>query len=326
MRRRTFISLLGGAASWPLAARAQRPPKPVIGWLGSETPDMWRGRLRAFHQGLGEAGYVVGSNVEIEYRWAEGHYDRLPAIAAELVSRQVDVIAVGGGNIAALAAKGLGTTIPMVFAIGGDPVALGLVENMNRPGGNITGISFLVNALEAKRAGLLLQLVPQTNAITALVNPNQPTAEVQLEELDDAAHTIGREIVVEKATSEQEIHAVFAKLTRQIAPALLVTADAFFVSRREQIVALAAHHALPAIYPEREFAEAGGLMSYGTALAEAYRAFGTYTGRILMGTRPGDLPVIQATKFEVVINLKTAKALGIAVSPTLLAIADEVIE
>jgi ABC-type uncharacterized transport system substrate-binding protein len=327
IRRREFITLLGGAtAAWPLAARAQQAGMPVVGYLGGLSPDTFAPRLAAFRKGLAESGYVEGRSVAIEYRWAEGQYDRLPALAAELVRRQVAVIAAMGGDAPAFAAKSASTTIPIVFAVAADPVKAGLVSSLNRPGGNLTGVNFLLNMIAAKLFEVLNETVPKATTVGFLINPSGPEAESAISEVRLAAQALGQELFVVKATSEHEIDAAFATLAQERVGALLVGNDVFFYSRREQIVALAARHAMPAIYNVREFAQAGGLMSYGTSVDDAQRQAGVYVGRILQGAKPTDLPVQQAVKVELVLNLKTAKTLGLTFPLTLLARADEVIE
>jgi len=326
MRRREFITLLGGAvAAWPLAAHAQQPPMPVVGFINPGSPGPLRQQVAAFRDGLKETGFIEGQNVAVEYRFAEGKFDRLPALAAELVHRQVAVL-VAGSNPAAFAAKQATGTIPIVFTTGDDPVTTGLVTSLNRPGGNMTGSYMLTTGLEAKRLGLLHELVPRVTTIAALVNSNYPPAETQLRDLGEAAPRLGVHLVVVRANAESDFDAAFTTLLQEGAGALLVCASPLFNARRQQLVVLAARHAVPAIYEWRDFAEAGGLMSYGTILADAYRQAGVYAGRVLKGARPADLPVVQASKFEFVINLSTAKALGIEVPPTLSARADEVIE
>ena len=330
MRRRQFITLLGGVAAassflWPLAARAQQSgPMPVIGYLGAASPTL--GRSRALQQGLKEAGYVVGENVAIEYRWAEGEYDRLPALALELVRRQVSVL-VTGGNAAAFAAKAATTTIPIVFILTEDPVHLGLVASVPKPGGSATGINVVSGELTAKRLELLHELVPTAARVSVLVNPADPTAtETTLRDLEPAARAIGLEIQVLKITTSQEIHAAFAAMVRERTEALFLGSDPFFTSRRVQLATLSARHGIPLASQAREIAEAGGLVSYGANIADGFRQAGVYTGRILKGAKPADLPVMQSSKYELVINAETARMLGITVPPTLLSIADEVIE
>ena len=324
MRRREFIAGIGATIAWSLDARAQQPSMPAIGFLSSFTTDPRF--VASFRQGLGEAGYVEGQNVAIEYHWAEGgQYDRLPAVAADLVGRRVAVI-VASPIPAALAAKAATTTIPIVFAIGSDPIEFGLVASLNRPGGNITGVSFLSVELGAKRLELLRDFVPQVASIALLVNPNNTNAEPQTKEIQLAASGLGLKLDVLKASSKADFNSAFATLVQKRDGALVVSADPFFISQRDQLIALAARHAVPTIYYAREFTAAGGLMSYGSSFAAAHRQAGVYAGRILKGDKPGDLPVMLSAKFEFVINLKTAKALGVEVPARLLALADEVIE
>ena len=327
MRRRTFISLLGGAAvGWPQSARAQQPAMPAIGFLDPRSPDTMADRLRGFRKGLKETGYAEGENVAIEYRWAEGHSDRLPALAVGLVRRQVKVLLASGGSPPALAAKTATTSLPIVFIIGNDPVKLGLVASVNRPGGNITGVSVIRLELTAKRLELLREMVPTATVAALLVNPTNPYSEPEIREIEEASRTLSLRLHVLQARSERDIDAAFASLLELRASALLVSADPLFSGLRNQLVALAASYALPVIYAYRDFAEGGGLMSYGASIADAYRQAGIYVGQILKGEKPADLPVMQPTKFELVLNLKTAKALGLEVPATLLARADEVIE
>jgi ABC-type uncharacterized transport system substrate-binding protein len=326
MRRREFITLLGGAvAAWPLVARAQQPMS-LIGFLSARSPEDSTHLLPAFAAGLAEGGYVEGQNLAIEFRWARGRYDLLPAMAAELVSRGVAVLTTAGGEPSALAAKRATSTIPIVFGVGGDPVRLGLVESFSRPGGNATGVTLLTNLMEPKRLGLLRELVPGVPLIGVLLNPNFAQAPVQLQQIEEAARSIDQHIAVANVSIDEGLEAAFAAFTRQSVGALLVATDPYFDTRREQIVALAAHHRLPAIYQFREYALAGGLLSYGVSITDAYRQYGVYTARILKGAKPADLPVLQPTKFETVINLKTAKALGVKISDNLLSLADEVVE
>ena len=327
MRRREFITLLGGAAAaWPVAARAQQPVTPVIGFMSGRSPAESEYLVKAFRTGLNELGYVEGRNVSVEYRWADGHYDRLPALAAELVGRRVAAIAATGGSVSGLAAKAATATTPIVFSSGGDAVKLGLVASLNRPGGNVTGVNLIFGALGAKRLELLRDLIPQATTIAMLVNLNYPSASTEVQETEAGARSLGLQLHVFNATVESEFERAFAAITAQRVAGLLVGDDPFLQSRRDKLVQLAANHAIPAIYFSRDFSDAGGLMSYGPSIIDAYRLVGFYIGRVLNGERPADLPVIQPTKFDLVINLKTAKALQLTVSPTLLARADEVIE
>ena len=327
MKRRTFITLLGGAAAFPVAAHAQQPAMPVIGFLHIASSDGSADRLRAFRQGLKEAGFAERENVAIEYRWAENQTGRLPELAAELVRQKVAVIATTGGPAVALAAKTATTTIPIVFTTAGDPVAQGLVANLNRPDANVTGVSFLVATLAAKQLGLLHELLPGAARIAVLVDPNNTLlTDAFISDVRAAAAAIRKQIDVLYASTGRDIDTVFESLAQKPVDALLVGPGAFFFNRRVQLVTLATRHAVPTIYGVREFVEAGGLMSYGTSLIDAYRQAGVYTGRILKGEKPADLPVMQSIKFEFVINLNTARAFGLSFPPGLLAIADEVIE
>ncbi|MEA3070262.1 MAG: hypothetical protein QOD29_1708 [Alphaproteobacteria bacterium] len=327
MRRREFISLLGGAVSWPLGATAQQRGVPVIGFLNSTSPDTITDRLRAFRGGLKEMGYVDGENVSTEYRWPDNQNDRLPVLVAELVHRKVAVIVTTGGTLPALAAKAATTTIPIVFGVGDDPVRLGLVATLARPGGNATGINFFLGELTAKRLELLRELVPAATRFAVLVNQaNAKRAEATISDAEEAAHAKGLKIKVFTASTSGEIHAAFESLTRERPDALFVGSDPFFTVRRVQLATLAARHGLPASFASRDNVEVGGLMSYGTNINDAFRQVGVYTGRILNGEKPAELPVAQSTRFELVINLPTAKALGLSVPPSLLAVADEVIE
>jgi ABC-type uncharacterized transport system substrate-binding protein len=327
MRRRDFLYLLGGSATWPLAAQAQQPPMPVIGYLESRSSDAMASRLGAFRQGLKEVGFTEGENVRIVYRWAENRLDRLLEMAAELVAQQAAVIVTGGGPAPALAAKAVTSTIPIVFLVGEDPTRLGLVSSLARPTGNLTGINLFANELEAKRLELLHQVVPRATRIAVLVNSvDVRNTENTLQQIGAAARTMRLQIQVLKASTAREIEDAFAAIGPERPDALFVGASAFLNARRVQLVQLAAFHRLPATYSFRDSAEAGGLMSYGPSIVDAYRQWATYAGRILRGARPADLPVMQASKFELVINLPTARLLGLTLPPTLLAIVDEVIE
>jgi putative ABC transport system substrate-binding protein len=327
MKRREFITLLGsGAVAWPLAARAQQPAMPVIGFMSGRSPDDSAHLVAAFRQGLGETGFVEGQNVAFEFRWARGQFNQLPVLAADLVSRRVAVLVGLGGDASALTAKQATSTIPVVFVMGGDPTKAGLVASFNRPGGNVTGFTGLTTEMGPKRLGLLHELVPKVPLIGVLLNPSFPPAAIQLQQLEQAARTIGQRLFVSKASNDGEVTAAFALLLQQQVGALLVGADPYFDTRADQIIAFAAQNRMPAMYHFREYAVAGGLISYGPSITDGYRQAGIYAGRILKGVKPADLPVVQPTKFELVINLKTAKALGLDVSPGLSSMADEVIE
>ena len=325
-RRELLVALGGTVAAWPLAARAQQPALPVVGFLSFRSPGESASVEAAFRQGLREQGYVEGQNLHIAFRWAEGHYERLPALAANLVEIRVALIAAAGGQASGLAAKAVTSTVPIVFVSGEDPVKLGLVAGLNRPGGNATGVSMFLSEMEAKRLALLRELIPGAPLIGVLVNPSSPSIDTQLNDVLSAARALRQPIQIVNATNEREIDAAFAALAQNKVAAVLVCANAYLTSRRDQIVALAAQYSIPTIHDQREFAAAGGLMSYGTDLAGAYRLMGVYAGQILKGEKPANLPVQQSTKFELVINLATAKALGLEVPATILARVDEVIE
>jgi putative ABC transport system substrate-binding protein len=325
MRRRDFITLLGGAAvAWPLAASAQQPAMPVIGYLHSASPEPYAPMMAAFRQGLAQAGYVEGQNVAIQYRWAEGRFDRLPTLAAEIMQRRVAVLVAGGGDVSAKAAQGATTSVPIVFTIGGDPTAYGLVGSLGRPEANVTGVTFFTIMLGPKRLELLRELVPKAATIAMLVNPRSLNPDAS--DVQEAARSVGQSLRVLNAASVADIDAAFRTLVQEKPDALLIISNPLFTSRRDQIVTLANHFHVPTVYSLREYVVAGGLMSYGASIRDAYRQAGVYAGRILKGTKPGDLPVLQPTKFELVINLATAKTLGLTIPPTLLARADEVIE
>ena len=326
LKRREFITLLGGAAVWPLTAHAQQRAMPVIGYLGPESATAFASRVRAFRQGLGETGYAEGRNVAIEFRWAESQHSRLPALAADLVGRQVAVIVAPGGAPAALAAKSVTSTIPIVFEMGADPVAIGLVNSLNRPGGNLTGVSSLNVGVTPKRLEILHEAVPTAGVVAVLVNPTSPTTDSQLRSLQPAAQALGLQFHVVHASTERDFDTVFANLLQLRAAKLLVASDTFFATHGEQLAALTIRHAVPAIHQSRDFAIAGGLMSYGGSFVESHRQSGVYTGRILKGDKPAELAVQQVTKVELFINLKTAKTLGITFPLPLLGRADEVIE
>jgi putative ABC transport system substrate-binding protein len=327
MKRREFITLLGGAAAWPVAARAQQPVMPVIGFINAASLDGFAGRLRGFRQGLKDTGHVEGENVAIEYRWADNQLDRLPALVGELMRRQPAVIAATGGSASAIAAKAATKTIPIIFAVAEDPVRTALVDSLSRPGGNATGVYFFVADLIPKQLGLLRELIPGAAHVAVLVNPaDAARAETAAREAEAAARALTLQVQIFNAATRQEINAAFAALVRERADALFIGPDPFFINRRVQLANLAARYAIPAMYNTRDFADAGGLMSYGTNIDDAYRQAGVYVGRILKGAKPADMPVIQSTKFELVINIQTAALLGLEISPTLLARADEVIE
>jgi len=329
MKRREFIKFLGGAVAWPLTARAQQPTLPAVGFLNAASPGQFAHVARAFRLGLNETGYVEDRTVAIEYRWADGQYDRLPALAADLVSRRVNVIATGSNIIAAIAAKAATTTIPIVFLVGGDPVKAGLVTSLNRPGGNVTGVTTLNVEITPKRLEVLRELLPTTSIMAVLINPNNHPAvvETQIRQAQALTHTLGLQMIhVLQATTERDLDSAFSTAIQRGASGLVINPDTFFSGQSAQLAALALRHAVPTISPYREFVTAGGLMSYGGSLIDQYRLVGVYVGRILKGEKPVDLPVQQVTKVELIINLKTAKGLGLSVAPSLLARADEVIE
>jgi putative ABC transport system substrate-binding protein len=327
VRRRELISLLGGATmAWPLAARAQQGAMPVIGYLHGGVPGPFMHLVEVFRRGLQESGYIEGQDVGIEYRWANGQYDQLPELATDLVKRQVAVIATGGGSASALAAKRATAAIPIIFSVGDDPVTLGLVASLSHPGGNATGVNVFIGALDSKKLGLLRDMVPKAAVIGVLENPESPSIQDRLTAIQEAARSVGQPIQIVYASTEQTVETAFANLAELRVRALVVGADPFFNSSRDQIVTLAARHAIPAIYETRDYVAAGGLMSYGTSLAEGYHQVGIYTGRVLKGDRPANLPVMQLSKFELVINIKTANALGLTVPNSMQLLADEVIE
>jgi putative tryptophan/tyrosine transport system substrate-binding protein len=326
MRRREFIALVGSSAAWPLAARAQQPRMPVIGFLHSASPEPYAPQVNAFRQSLKETGYVEGQNLAIEYRWAENQVARLPTMAAELVQRQVSVIVAGGSPVAALAAKAATTTIPIVFMNAADPVGIGLVASFNRPGGNVTGVTLLGGELVAKRLGILRDLLPFMKRVGMLVNPTRPGVDAQKAQVQEAARALGLPLQILEASSERDFEAVFQTVVSQQDGALIVAPDAFFLTQRVQIADLATRYKIATMYELRDFVEAGGLISYGAGSLDLYRQGGTLTGRVLMGKKPADLPVLQPTKFELAINMKTARTLGLTISPGLLSIADELIE
>jgi len=326
MKRREFIELVGGAAAYPLAAQGQSPPNAIIGFMSGRSPDDSQHLVAAFREGLAETGFVDGQNVLIEFRWAYGRYDQLPALATDLLSRGVAILAGVGGDPSAIAAKKATSTIPVIFGMGGDPVQAGLVQSFNRPGGNATGYTLLTAEMEPKRLGLLRELVPGVGLVGVLLNPEFPPAVHQLRALEQAASTIGQHLVVAKAANDVELMAALASLLKQQVNVLLLAADPYFDTQRNRIVQFAAQNRLPTIYQFREFAVAGGLMTYGPSIIDGYRQGGVYAGRILKGAKPADLPVLQPTKFELVINVKTAKVLGLDIPDRLLALADEVIE
>jgi putative ABC transport system substrate-binding protein len=326
VKRREFVILIGGVAAWPIAARAQQAAMPAVGFLHPASPDTFADRERGFRQGLWETGFIAGENVAIEYRWADNQMDRLPALAADLVRRRVAVIAALAGTGPALAAKAATATIPIVFLVAEDPVRLGLVPSLARPGGNLTGVNFFNAELSAKRLELLRTMVPGAARVTVLINPAGTSAETTVRDLEPAARAMGLQIGMVKASTSGQIDAAYATAMRERPDAVFVSLDQFFASRRVQLVHLASRHVIPATYALRDFVEAGGLMSYGTNFFEAYRQVGIYTGRILKGSAPADLPIVQSSKFELIINHQTARLLGLTVPPSLLAIADEVIE
>ena len=326
MKRREFIAGIGSAAAWPIAARAQHPAMPVIGFMSGRSLADSAHLVAAFREGLTEAGFIEGQNVLIEFRWANGQYDRLPTLAAELIALPVTVLVGVGGDLSAVAAKQATSTIPVVFGMGGDPIKEGLVESFNRPGGNATGFTLWTNQLESKRVGLLRELAPNAPLFGVLLNPKFPPAAHQLQEVEDAARTVNQKLLVKNASDDEELTTAFGSFVQERVSAVLITADPYFDTRRERLIAFAAQNRLPTIYQFREYAVSGGLISYGPRITDGYRQGGIYAGQILKGAKPGDLPVVQPTKFELVINLKTVKTLGLTFPPGLLATADEVIE